>query len=105
MDEIRRLLRVTARRASADQYTSLRFRLLRSTSDRVRELCEQDGMTVNALLEAFLDGYVHRHPAVLALIDQRMRDVDVPEKRGPKMSKRDLDEIYAAAGSGMVEEE
>jgi hypothetical protein len=58
-------------------------------------------------LEAFLRGYVESHPAVLAAVDQWTREA-YPEEaasRGPVMSRRDLDEIYAAANRGMMAEE
>lgn len=107
MDEIRRLLRVAARRNSAREYTAIKFRLLRRLSDAFRRQCAEDSVTPNVVMEAVVQGYVDRHPAVLAMIDEwvRRERPEEPEKRSPKLSKRELEEIYAAAGSGMIDAE
>lgn len=107
MSEIQRLIRVAARRNSAEEYTVVRFRALRSLVDRFRRKAVEDGVSGNVVLEAFLRGYVESHPAVLAAIDQWTREA-FPEReapRGPVMSRRDLDEIHAAANRGMMAEE
>lgn len=67
----------------------------------------EDGLSGNVVLEAFLNGYLNSHPAVLAMVDQWVRDTtgEAPEPRSPKMSRRDLEEIYAAASRGIVVEE
>lgn len=107
MDEIQRLLRVAARRNTAGEYTAIKFRLLRSLAEQFRHRASEDRISPNVVLEAVLMGYVNHHPAVLAMIDEWIRQErpEVGEPRAPKLSTRDLDEIYAAAGSGMISDE
>jgi hypothetical protein len=107
VSELQRLIRVAARRNSAEEYTVVRFRALRSLVDRFRRKAVEEGVSGNVVLEAFLRGYVESHPAVLAAVDQWTRE-SYPEQehaRGPVMNRRDLDEIYAAANRGMMAEE
>lgn len=107
MDEIQRLLRVASGRNKAGEYMSMKFRLLKTLNEQVRAQLEEDRITPNVLLEAVLRGYVNRHPAVMAMVDQWIRD-EVPEREEPKvpaLSKKDLNDIYSAAGSGMVSDE
>ena len=107
MSEIQRLVRVAAKRNSAKEYTTIRFRALRSLVDRFRSKAEAEGMSGNVILEAFLTGYVNSHPSVLAMIDQWIRDEskEIRERRAPKMSQREIAEIYAAAKCGLELEE
>ncbi len=107
MDEIRRLLRVTRDRNEAPNYVSRRFRITREMDTRLRQLTAEDGLSVNVLFEAIVRGFIERHPSVLAMIDEYRRRLE-PEGSGkptPKMSRRDLDEIYAAAGGVMMDED
>lgn len=106
MSEIQRLLRVAARRNEATEYGSLRVRLLKSQLAALREQLEADGMSANVLIEAVVRGYLLRSPAVLAMIDQWKRD-ELPEtgKDPGSLKKRELDDIYAELGSGMLEDE
>ncbi len=108
MSEIKRLIRVAQRRNSANEYVAVGARLLGTLNDRFRKRLAEDRISFPVFLEAVVRGYVSHHPAVLAMIDQWMRDekVDRPvEAKSPKFSSRELDEIYAATGSGMVDEE
>jgi hypothetical protein len=106
MSEIRRLIRVAARRNSSEEYTVMRFRALRSLVDRFRRKTMEEGVSGNVVLEAFLRGYLDSHPAVLAMVDQWLRECgEEPEPRTPRLSRSDLDEIYAAASRGMIGEE
>lgn len=66
----------------------------------------EEGLSGNVVLEAFLNGYLNSHPAVLAMVDQWVRDTgETPEPRSPKLSRRDLEEIYTAASRGIIAEE
>ena len=107
MSEIQRLLRVAAGRNVAKDYTVARFRVLRSLIDRFRRRCAEEGHSGNVVLEACLSGYVNSHPAVLAMVDQWMREsgAEPTPHRGSQMSKRDLEEIYAASSRGIMTEE
>lgn len=107
MSDIQKFIRIAAKRNSAKEYTIGRFRVLRSLLDRFRRKAMEEGMSGNVILEAFLNGYLNSHPAVLSMIDQWIRDTtgETPESRSPKMNRRDLDEIYAAARRGMIFEE
>lgn len=107
MDEIQKLLRVAAKRNAAGDYTDVKFRILRSLVDRFRRQAMEDRVSGNVIIEAVLRGYVEKHPAVLAMLDKWISE-EQPEQREvprPRMSKKDLAEIYAAAGSGMIEED
>ncbi len=107
MSDIRRFIRIAARRNEAEEYTVMRFRVLRSLCDAFRRRTAEEGISGNVAIEAFLQGYLSSHPAALAMVDQWVRDTtgEPPEPRSPKMSRRDLEEIYAAAGRGMMAEE
>lgn len=107
MSDIQRLIRVAARRNSAEEYTVIRFRALRSLVDRFRRKTTEDGVSGNVVLEAFLRGYLDSHPAVLSMVDQWVRDSvgEGVEPRSPALTRRDLEEIYAAASRGMANEE
>ena len=108
MSDIQRLVRLAARRNSADEYTMVRFKALRVLVDRFRRRCVEEGMSGNVIIEAMIEGYLGSHPAVLAMIDQWMRDherEEVSHRKIPKLGKADLDEIHAAARSGMMEDD
>ena len=104
MSEIQRLLRVAARRNEAGEYTFAKFRVLRTLNEEFRRRAAEDRTSPNVIFEAFLRGYVNHHPAVLAMVDQWIRDegMEPPEQKAPRLSKADLDEVYAAAASGMI---
>lgn len=107
MDEIRRLIRVAARRNSAEEYTVAKFRVLKDLNLRFKERAAQDGLSPPVIFEAMMRGYVNQHPAVLAMLDQWIRD-NLPEYKEPKtprLSASDLEEIYAVADSSMIDEE
>lgn len=107
MSEIRRLLRLAEKRNTAGEYTSTRFRVKRTLDASFRRACMEDSVTPNVVIEACLRGFVDRHPAVLAMIDQWIRD-EGRERRddrtGPKMTRSDIAEIYAAARSGLEDD-
>lgn len=105
MSEIQRLLRVAASRNAATEYGGLRIRLLKSQIAALREQLEADSMSANVLIEAVVRGYLDRNPAVLAMIDQWKRD-ELPEGGKPSklLNRRDVDDIYAELGSGILEE-
>lgn len=106
MSEIKRLLRVAASRNAATEYGGVRFRLLKSLAAEMREQLEEDGMTANVLFEAVVRGYVERHPAVLAMVDQWKRDNGYDsEPKVKSLSSKERDDIYAALGSGMIDDE
>lgn len=106
MDKLQRLLRVAASRNEATEYGGVRVRLLKSQIAALRETLAKDNMSMNVLFEAVVRGYINRNPAVLAMIDQWKRD-EKPEgeKAAKALSTRELDDIYAAIGSGIIEEE
>lgn len=65
----------------------------------VKEKLRRDNMSMPVLVEAVLRGYVNNHPAVLAMIEDwiRERDSSMAGDR-PRLFRRrsDLDEIYGA---------
>lgn len=103
MSEIQRLIRLAARRNEAEGYTQMRFKVLKSLVASFRRKTVEDGLSGNVLIEAFIRGYLNSNPSILALIDQWIRDTtgEVPDRRSPKLSKRDLEEIYAASSRGL----
>ncbi len=104
-DEIRRLVQVAARKGGDLNYTGVRFRVLRTLYDKFCRMAAEDSTSPHAVIEAVLSGYVNRHPAVLAMVDQYVRDNYAErEARGPRLSKKELNELYAEIGSGMIEE-
>jgi hypothetical protein len=105
MSEMKRLLELAEKKSRAEAFTSARVRMLRSDSDAMRRLLESDGITLNVLFNAVVRGYIGRHPAVLAMLDDEVRRNAKPLPKGPRVSERELDEIYAALGSGMMEAE
>jgi hypothetical protein len=105
MSEIQRLLQVAASRNAATEYGGIRFRLLKSLAEAMRAQLRADGLSQNNLFEAVVRGYVERHPAVLAMIDQWKRDEGIADEPVKPLSSREVDDIYAALGSGMMEEE
>lgn len=104
MDKLQRLLRVAASRNAATEYGGLRIRLLKSQISALKEQLEKDGMSANVLFEAVLRGYINRHPAVLAMVDQWKRDEAIEERPIKSMSDKEVADIYAELGSGMMEE-
>ena len=108
MSDIRRLLRLAEKRNTAGEYTSTRFRVKRTLDASFRRACVEDNVSPNVVIEACLRGFVNRHPAVLAMIDQWIRDEgrERPDERtGPRMSRSDIAEIYAAARAGSLEDD
>ena len=101
MDEIRRLLRVAAERKARSEGEVVRVRLNRELNHQLRERLDEDGIALTVFMEAVCRGYVRRHHAILAMIDQWIRDERPDSERsGPKLNSKDLDEIYAAVRDG-----
>jgi hypothetical protein len=106
MSDIQRLLRVAARRNEAGEYGSLRVRLLKTQIEALREQLLRDGASANVLFEAVLRGYLERHPAVLAMLDQWKRDEQPESQRSSKsLTNKEVADIYAEIGGGMVGDE
>lgn len=105
MSEIQRLLRVAARRNEAGEYGSIRVRLLKAEIEELRETLADDSMSVNVLFEAVVRGYINRHPAVLAMIDQWKRDERPREPEQRTLRDREIADIYAELGGGTIQEE
>jgi hypothetical protein len=105
MSEIQRLLRVAARRNQAGEYGSIRVRLLKTQIESLKQRLLEDGVSANVLFEAVLRGYTDRHPAVLAMLDQWQRDEQPEKKKAEKsLSSKDVADIYAELGGGILEE-
>lgn len=104
MSEVQRLLRVAARRNEALEYGSMRVRLLKTQIEQMRRMLREDGVSANVLFEAVLRGYVERHPAVLAMLDQWKRDSGKESRPVKSLSDREIDDIYAELGGGTIEE-
>lgn len=105
MSEIQRLLRVAARRNQASEYGSIRIRLVKTQIESLKQRLLKDGVSANVLFEAVLRGYIDSHPAVLAMLDQWQRDEQVEQKKSEKsLSSKDVADIYAELGGGMVDE-
>lgn len=101
MDEIRRLLRVTAEREESVGRAVVRFRIDRDLLSQLWERLNEDDMDMTSFMEAVCRGYVRGHHAILAMLDQwRREERPGHEVRGPKLTPRDLDEIYAAVEDG-----
>lgn len=103
MSEIKKLIRVTNDRNRAKDYTLARFRTLRTILSRFRIRTMEDGISGNVVIEACMNGYVNSHPAVLAMVDQWIRDTtgEEPPVKTPSLNKKDLNEIYAASQRGL----
>ncbi len=105
MSDIQRLLRVAARRNRAGEYGSVRVRLLKTQIEALKEQLLRDGCSANVLFEAVLRGYLDRHPAVLAMLDQWKRDEQKESASHTKtLTARDVADIYAELGGGTIEE-
>ncbi len=105
MSDIQRLLKVAARRNEAGEYGTLRVRLLKVQIEALREQLLQDGVSANVLVEAVLRGYLSRHPAVLAMLDQWRRDEQKEQRSTKSLSSKDVADIYAELGGGMIDVE
>jgi len=101
MDEIQRLLQVTAERNERKDWVVVRFRMDGELNRQLRERLDDEGLPLTAFMEAVCRGYVRGHHSLLAMLDQWIRE-ERPESvsKGPKLSTRDLDEIYAAVADG-----
>lgn len=101
MSEVQRLLRIAAARNREHEYTTFRVRTLRTTLMDLRRRCQEDGITLPALMEALARGYISKHPSALAMVDQWVREEGLGREhpQGPSLSKRDLEEVYAAIGT------
>lgn len=107
MSDIQRLLRVAARRNRREEYGTLKVRLLRSDIQALREALADEGMSASVLFEAAARGFIRRHPSMLAMVQEWMRDqgLEPRAEEGRRPSNRELDEIYAAIGGGMIDDE
>jgi hypothetical protein len=105
MSEIQRLLRVAARRNQASEYGSIRIRLVKTQIESLKQRLLEDGVSANVLFEAVLRGYLDSHPAVLAMLDQWQRDEQAEMKTEKSLSRKDVDDIYAELGGGMIGED
>lgn len=105
MARLDRLLRIAAERSLRQDFVQLRFRLAKPLRDATYKRCKEDGITVPALLEALLRGFVTKHPAALAMVDQWIRDegLEKKAKAGPAVNDRELAELYAAIARGPEE--
>lgn len=74
----------------------------RELRDAVRMRCFEDGISVPALLEALLRGFVRKHPAALAMVEQWVRDEGLERRppSGASLTRREVSDIYAAISRG-----
>jgi len=100
MSEIKRLLRMTIDRNAATEYISSRYRIKKKLQAAFLRKAAQESISANVILEAVIRGFVSDHPAVLAMIDQWIKDEGKArdDSPGPRVKKSELDEIYAAIG-------
>lgn len=107
MPEIQKLIRLANERNVREKFTLARFKVRRDLLDRFRRRTAEDGLSGNVAIEAFINGYINSHPAVLAMVDQWMRDHAATPRpsKAQKMGRADLDEIYAAASGAMTNSE
>lgn len=105
MSEIQRLLRVAARRNEAGEYGSIRVRLLKAEIEALRETLSADSMSLNVLFEAVVRGYINRHPAVLAMVDQWKRDERPSDPEQKSLRSREIADIYAELAGDNIDGE
>lgn len=105
MSEIQDLLRRIDERKTLIDHTYVRTRVDRGLVEELRTRLERDGISIQDLVRAVFRGYVDSNPALLAFVDDIIRSRKRDEKRGPAMVHRDLDDIYATIGSGMMTED
>ena len=98
MSEIRRLIRLASERNIRENYTAFTCSIMRTLDAAARRKANEERITLNVVIEAVLRGYVNDHPAVLAMIDQWLRDEnrEPQESVGPRISKKEIDEIFEA---------
>lgn len=87
-------------------FTTIRCSLPRQLRESLYVRCREDRITVPALLEALIRGFVTKHPAALAMVDQWVRDEGLDRKppSAPPVRDRELAEIYAAIARGKEDE-
>jgi len=104
---LERLLRVAAARSRAEDYTGLRVRVLKTLRSALAARCAEDRISVPAVVEALLRGFVDRNPGALAMVDQWVRDEGLePEPpRGPSLNQNELADVYAAIARGSTTED
>jgi hypothetical protein len=107
MSKIQKLLQIANKRNKANEYCELNFRLLKTLKRSFKNHAKENNVSMNVIMEALIRGYVRDHPAILAMIDQWMRDEKIEDKKQhiPKLNSNDLKEIHAAIQSGMIIEE
>ena len=103
MSEMKRLLDLAERRNRAGSFTSARVKILKTDFELLRKQLADDGLSLNQMFMAVVRGYLLRHPSVLAMLDDLARDRAKPELRKPSLSNKEMDEIYATIGSGMMD--
>lgn len=102
MRKFDKLLRIASERNRVEDFVEVRFRVSRPLKASLTARCREDGITLPALLEALVRGFVTKHPSALAMVDQWVRDEGL-EKRpapGPVIKDRELAELYAAIARG-----
>lgn len=107
MSKMARLLRVAAARNKQSEYTGLRVRILKDVKASLLERCEEDGITVCALMEALTRGFINKHPSALAMVDQWIRDEGLETKPviAPNLNRNEIAQIYARIGMTNLTEE
>lgn len=102
MSRVDKLLRLAETRRRNHEFVDLRLRVSAPLRESLYGRCREDGITVPALLEALLRGFVTKHPAALAMVDQWIRDEghEKKAKSGPVINDRELAELYAAIARG-----
>lgn len=102
MSRVGKLLRLAETRRRDHELVELRLRVSAPLRESLRRRCGEDGITVPALLEALIRGFVDKHPSALAMVDQWVRDEghETKHPEGPVLSGRDLSDVYAAIARG-----
>lgn len=106
LTRVGKLLRIAAERNRTQDFVEIRFRAERTLRESLYLRCREDGIAVPAALEALIRGFVTKHPAALAMIDQWIRDEGLEKKppAGPVIKDRELAELYAAIARGHEED-
>lgn len=105
MSDIKRLIRVADNRNRAEEYAEVKFKVLRTLKKSLVVRLADDRISKTAFFEAVVKGYVDRHPAVMAMVDQWIRE-NTPEgrePRSPSLRRSEIDEIYAEISRGNAE--
>ncbi len=103
---MKRLLDVAKQKNNAHNFTVIKIKITKDLEAKLVAACALDSIKPSVIVQAVILKYIERHPAILAVVDDMLRDkTEAVEVMTKKFGTREIDDIYTAINSGILLDE